>query len=99
MIFTGSGGGAVQGPAEPAEDADRQQPPGVDPGRVHQQRRQRQGGDHHGRDAPVIADHEVVPERSDRLEPLHQLVTPSEASDGYATGGTGVVRHRRSMRV
>jgi DNA-binding NarL/FixJ family response regulator len=33
----GARGGAVQGPAERGEDAYRQQPPGVEAGRVHQQ--------------------------------------------------------------
>jgi DNA-binding NarL/FixJ family response regulator len=92
-------GGAVQRPAEGGENADGQEPPGVDAGQVHQQRRRREGGDDHDRDAPVIADHEVIPERADRLEPFHQLVTPSDSWDGRPTGGAGTVRHRRSMRV
>jgi DNA-binding NarL/FixJ family response regulator len=92
-------GGAVQRPAEGGENAYGQEPPGVDAGQVHQQRRRREGGDDHDRDAPVIADHEVIPERADRLEPFHQLVTPSDSWDGRPTGGAGTVRHRRSMRV
>jgi ABC-2 type transporter len=68
-------GGAAQGPAQGGEHAQRQQPPGVNPARVDQQCGQRQGGHHDDRDPPVVADHEVVPEGADRLEPPHELVT------------------------
>src|SRR5205823_5468825 len=73
------GGGAAQGPAQGGEDEHGQQPPGVHAGRVDQHRGQRERGDHDDRDAPVVADHEVVPERADGPEPAHELTTCSVA--------------------
>jgi DNA-binding NarL/FixJ family response regulator len=84
-------GGTVQGPAERGEDAHGQQPPGVDAGRVDEQGRHREGHDHDDRDAPVVTDHEVVPERADRLEPLHEAT--------FSEGRTGSLSRRRCSRA
>ena len=73
-----AGRGAVQRPGQRGKGGQREQPPGVDPGRVHEQRGERQRDHHDGGDLPVVADHEVVPERPERLQrPHHQPVTPS----------------------
>ena len=47
------GGGPVQGPGERGDDEDRQQPPGVDLGRVGDERGQREAGHDQGGDVPV----------------------------------------------
>jgi peptidase E len=78
-----AGGGAVQGPGQRGEGAQREQPPGVHPGHVDQQGGDRQRGHHDGGDLPVVADHEVVPERSERLQgPHHRPVTSSDSVAG-----------------
>jgi peptidase E len=62
------GRGAVQGPAEGRERAQRHQPPGVDASGVHEQRGDRERRHHDHRDVPVVADDEVVPESAEGLE-------------------------------
>src|SRR5258708_36340812 len=79
-ILTLASGGAVQGPGQGAEDAQRQQPPGVNPGHVDHERGDRQARGHQCGDVPVVADDEVAPERAERLELAHELIT-SEAGE------------------
>lgn len=101
-------GRAAQRPAERGEYGQRQQPPGVDAGHVNQQ-----GGhgesrhDHHGA-APVVADHEVVPEVPDRTEPLHDSGLPDRCMqdhqlmvfpDGCAAGVSAAVAGAAPLTV
>jgi DNA-binding CsgD family transcriptional regulator len=83
----------VQRPAQRGEGAQREQPPGVDPGRVREDRGERQGGDDDRRDLPVVADHEVVPERAERLNPVRE-VHELTASDSMAGALTAALRER-----
>src|SRR5262245_6250037 len=79
--------GPAQRPAEPREDADGRQPPGVDVRDVDEQGGGRQGQRNHDRPAPVVTDDEVVPERAERPEaPAHPAAR--------AAGRTGITRHR-----
>src|SRR5579875_2028786 len=55
---------AAQGPAEGCDDAERQQPPGVDAGDVHEQCGHDEGRHDGGGAEPVVTDHEVVGERA-----------------------------------
>src|SRR5262249_17818052 len=61
--------GPAQRPAEPREDSDGRQPPGVDLRDVDEQGGDRQGQHNGDRPAPVVTDDEVVPERAERPEP------------------------------
>ena len=92
-VSPGSGlarGGPVQRPAERREDAQRQQPPGVDASGVGEDRGEHERGHDDRRDVPVVADHEVVPERAERLDAVHELTT----SDGLAGALTAALRER-----
>jgi DNA-binding NarL/FixJ family response regulator len=64
-------GGPVQRPGERREHAQRQQPPGVDAGDVGRDGGERERGDDDRGDLPVVADHEIVGERAERLDPVH----------------------------
>ncbi len=83
-------GGAPQRPAKGAEHAHRHQPPGVYLCCVRQHRGQRERHRDRDRAAPVIADHEVVPERAERPEPVsHRSTSPG---GGSVPGGTAACR-------
>src|SRR5215470_18372202 len=86
---------AAQRPAERPGHRDGQQPPGVHRGGVHQQRGQRQGNGHHGGPAPVVADHEVVPERAEHAQPPAHAVLLSAAG----TEARAAARARPSRAV
>ena len=79
-----------EGPGQGGERDERQQPPGVDVGRVGKQRGQAEARHDEGGDVPVVADDEVVPERAECLELLHQATT----SDSLAGAAAAILRER-----
>src|SRR5215471_9439291 len=85
-------GGAAQRPAERGDDADRHQPPRVHPGDVDQQGGGGQSQRNGCRPPPVVADHEVVPERAERAQP------PAHRATSCTPAGA-LARVRRSAAV
>ena len=88
----------VQGPRQGGEDEQREQPPRVGARGVDPDRGEREPGRDQRRHVPVVADHEVVPERADGLQPPHGRVTSLDA-DADADAGAGWTARGRSRTV
>src|ERR1700733_14562701 len=85
---------AVEGPGQGREGDNREEPPRVHLRHVGQDRGDGEADYHEGGDVPVVAHDEVVPERTERFELLHELTT----SDGLA-GAAPVILRERSQKM
>src|SRR3984957_4616855 len=94
MLLFAEAGRAVEGPGQGGEGDNRQEPPRVHFRRVGEDRGEAKADHHEGGDVPVVADDEVVPERAERLELLHEVTT----SDCLA-GAAPVILRERSQKM